>query len=277
VAHLGRAPMSEPAHPAVGSSCYNAAMETLSFPGALALIDDRSAALRAAAVAAGMDAQVPGCPDWTVADLVAHLGEVHLSWAAVVAAGPASEPPAEDAVDVTPHGELLEWSADATARLLAALTEAGPDRMCWTWWEETAVAPNTAGAVARHQVQEAAVHAFDAQQAGGRPEPLPLAVAADGVSEHLTVELPTNGPWPYEPGTVVLRTGAGGTWLVSLSPEGVHVLEGGAHGSVHRTATVTADPSDMVLTFYRRDIGHALQVDGDPDLVPQLLAWPNLD
>ena len=77
----------------------------------------------------------------------------------------------------------------------------------------------------------------------------------------------------------MLETGTGGTWLVSLGlgPEGVHVLEGGAHGHAHRTATVTADPSDMVLSFYRRDIGHALQVDGDPDLVPQLLAWPSLD
>src|SRR5215469_12697063 len=99
-------------------------METLSFPSALALIDERSAAFRAAAAAAGTNAQVPGCPDWKVADLVAHLGGVHLSWAAVVAAGPASSPPAEDAVgDVEPHGDLFDWSADATARLLAALSD----------------------------------------------------------------------------------------------------------------------------------------------------------
>lgn len=253
-------------------------METLSFPAALALIDDRSAALRSAAGAAGLEAGVPGCPDWTVADLIAHVGEVQLFWAADVAAGPASSPPADDVVgDTKPHGDLLTWSADATARLVTALQQAGPDRMCWTWWEEAAVAPNTAGAVARHQVQEAGVHAFDAQQAHGHGEPLPRAVAADGVGEYLTVELPTNGPWPYEPGTVVLDTGPGGSWLIDLGPEGVHVLEGGAHGHVKRTATVTADPSDIVLSFYRRDIGRSLQVDGDPDLFPQLLAWPNLD
>lgn len=253
-------------------------MKTLSFPATLALIDDRSAALRSAAVAAGLDARVPGCPDWSVADLVAHLGKVQLFWAADVAAGPASDPPRDEVIgDTQPQGDLMTWSAEATSRLVVALTEAGPDRMCWTWWEETAVAPNTAAAVARHQVQEAGVHAFDAQQASGRAEPLPPAVAADGVSEYLTVELPTNGPWPYEPGTVVLDTGAGGSWLIDLGPEGVHVLEGGTHGHVKRTATVTADPSDMVLAFYRRDIGHPLQIDGDADLVPELLAWPNLD
>ncbi len=253
-------------------------METLSFPAALALIEDRSAALRTAAAAAGMAARVPGCPDWTVEDLVAHVGAVQLFWAADVTADPASGPPGEEIVgDTEPQGDLLEWFADATARLVGALTQAGPGRMCWTWWEEAAVAPNTAGAIARHQVQEAGVHAFDAQQAAGHPEPLPGAVASDGVAEYLTVELPTNGPWPHEPGTVVLQTGPAGTWLIDLGPEGVHVLEGGAHGHVKRTATVTADPSDMVLSFYRRDIGHPLQIDGDPDLVPQLLAWPNLD
>ena len=115
------------------------------------------------------------------------------------------------------------------------------------------MAPNTSAAIARHQVQEAGVHAFDAQQAAGHALPLPAAVAADGVNEYITVELPTNGPWPYEPATVVLETGPGGNWVLDLGPHGVHVLEGDEHGDVKPTATVTADPSDMVLAFYRRD------------------------
>ena len=152
-------------------------MKIMSFEAALSLIDDRSAALRSAAAEAGLAARVPGCPDWSVEDLVAHLGAVQLFWAAAVAAGPASEPPSEDVVgDQEPEGDLLDWAADATARLIETLTEAGPDRMCWTWWEETAVAPNTAGAVARHQVQEAGVHAFDAQQAAGKAQPLPWSL-----------------------------------------------------------------------------------------------------
>jgi len=55
------------------------------------------------------------------------------------------------------------------------------------------------------------------------------------------------------------------------------VLEGGVHGHAHRAATVTANPSDMVLSFYRRDVARPLTVDGDSELVSQLLAWPNLD
>jgi uncharacterized protein (TIGR03083 family) len=253
-------------------------MQTLSFADMLALIDDRSAALREAAAQAGLGAQVPGCPDWTVADLVEHLGQVHLFWAAVVTVGPADAPPPDDVIgDREPHGDLLTWSGDATGRLVTALQEAGPDRICWTWWEEASMAPNTSAAVARHQVQEAAVHAFDAQGAAGHALPLPPAAAADGVHEYITVELPTNGPWPYEPATVILETGPGGSWLLDLGTHGVRVLAGDEHGDAKPSATVTADPSDMVLAFYRRDTAHDLQIDGDAELVPQLLSWPNLD
>ncbi|HSR87297.1 MAG TPA: maleylpyruvate isomerase N-terminal domain-containing protein [Streptosporangiaceae bacterium] len=253
-------------------------MQTLSFPDALALIEDRSAALRDAAAQAGLGARVPGCPDWTVADLITHLGQVQLFWAATVDAGPAEEPPTEDAIgDREPHGDLLEWSAGATARLTEALANAGPSRLCWTWWEEFDMAPNTSGAVARHQVQEVAVHAFDAQQAAGHGLPLPDPVATDGVNEFITVELPTNGPWPYEPATVILETGPAGTWLLDLGPVGVRVLQGDVHGNVKATAIVTADPSDMVLAFYRRDTVHDLQIEGVAELVPQLINWPELD
>ena len=253
-------------------------MQSLHFSDMLALIDDRSVALQEAAAQAGFDARVPGCPDWTVSDLITHLGQVQLFWAAVVTVGPADAPPSEDVIgDREPSGDLLTWSADATARLVAALREAGPDRLCWTWWEEVGSAPNTSAAIARHQVQEAGVHAFDAQQAAGHGLPLPYAVAADGVNEYITVELPTNGPWPYEPATVILETGPGGSWLLDLGTQGVHVLEGDEHGDAKPTVTVTADPSDMVLAFYRRDTAHPLQIDGDAELVPQLINWPNLD
>jgi hypothetical protein len=139
------------------------------------------------------------------------------------------------------------------------------------------MAPNTSAAIARHQVQEAAVHAFDAQQAAGHGLPLPGPVAADGVNEFITVELPTDGAWPFEPATVILETGQAGTWLLDLGPVGVRVLEGDVHGGAKPTAIVTADPSDMVLAFYRRDTIGDLQIDGDAELVPQLLSWPGLE
>ncbi len=55
------------------------------------------------------------------------------------------------------------------------------------------------------------------------------------------------------------------------------MLLGDEHGTAKPTATVTADPSDMVLSFYRRDPIGKLQIEGASELVPQLLDWPNLD
>lgn len=250
-------------------------MANLSYDDMLSWIGDRSAALRASAADAGLTARVPCCPDWSVRDLVSHLGGVHLFWAAAVAAGPADGPPDDEAVgDQTPHGDLFDWSAEATAKLIGTLRDTPPERGCWTWWESSG-APMNAAAVARHQVQEAGVHAFDAQRAAGASASVPAAVAADGVGEYLTVELPSNGPWPHDPASVRLQTGAGGSWLIELGPGGASALPDPPPGD-SAGATVTADPADMVLAFYRRT-PHELHIDGDADLVRRLLDWPNLD
>ena len=70
--------------------------EALEFPALLRLIDERSIAFRAAVMSApGLELHVPTCPEWTLLDLVQHLGAVHRFWAAAVNAGPAAAPPAE--------------------------------------------------------------------------------------------------------------------------------------------------------------------------------------
>ncbi|MDV9198635.1 maleylpyruvate isomerase N-terminal domain-containing protein, partial [Streptomyces sp. Wh19] len=68
---------------------------TLEFSDLLRLIDERSTAFRAAvSSASSLDVRVPTCPEWTLFDLVRHLGEGRRFWAATVAAGPAAAPPA---------------------------------------------------------------------------------------------------------------------------------------------------------------------------------------
>jgi uncharacterized protein (TIGR03083 family) len=249
----------------------------LSFDDMLTLIDDRSAALRAAAWTAGLTARVPACPNWSVADLVTHLGEVHLLWAAVVSAGPAAGPPEPSAVgDRKPRGDVLAWLAGATGKLIQALREAGPDRGCWTWWESSG-APMTSGAVARHQVHEAAIHAVDAQQAAGITEVLPALVAADGIAEFLTVELPTNGAWPHDPARILLDTGESRAWLLQLGRDGVKVSLQADEAVSPAGTTVTASPSDLVLALYRRQGHAAMKVTGDVKAFEWLLEWPNLD
>jgi uncharacterized protein (TIGR03083 family) len=245
--------------------------ETPAFPELLHLIDDRSAALREA-VAAAPDpaARVPGCPEWTIGDLVAHLGEVQRFWAAVVTAGPADQPPPQDVVgDTEPHGDLLEWSAESTRMLLAALGSSGPDTTCWTWWP-TSPAPQTAGAVARHQVEEAAVHAWDAQEAIGKPEPVPAAAAVDGVAEFLQVTYGSEGPWPHRPARVTFAATEGPSWVLDLTPAGA-TLDPAAGGEP--SATVHGAANDILLALFGRIPLDRLRIDGDAALVEQLRAW----
>ncbi|MEU7298896.1 maleylpyruvate isomerase N-terminal domain-containing protein [Streptomyces sp. NPDC007206] len=88
-----------------------------------------------------------------------------------------------------------------TQRLLDALREAGPGRGCWTWWG-TWQSPRTCGAVARHQLQEIAVHTYDAQLTAGAPQPLPDEVALDGVEDFLFTCCATTAAWPHRPAVV---------------------------------------------------------------------------
>ncbi|GAB1690585.1 maleylpyruvate isomerase family mycothiol-dependent enzyme [Krasilnikovia sp. M28-CT-15] len=241
------------------------------FPELLSLIDERSAVLRDAVDSAGaLDVTVPGCPDWSLRELTTHLGEVQRFWSVVVSdADPAQAPSRERIPDPAPAGDLLAWSAESTRLLLAALGQAGPDRPCWTWWGPSG-APLTAGAVARHQVQEASVHAFDAQESIGKPEPLPSVAALDGVAEFVQVGLGSLGAWRHDPARIAFAAVEGPSWLVDLSAEGAR-LEPTATDAPR--ATVRAPASDLVLALYRRIPLERVRVDGDRALVERLLAW----
>lgn len=256
-------------------------------------IEDRSAALRTAAGKAGARARVPGCPDWAVADLVAHLGGVQRFWAAAVAAGrPAADaagappqavglPPDEDAVPgrepPRDPGELLAWSAESTLVLIDALRAAGPDTVCWTWWAESGN-PSTSWAVARHQVQEAAVHARDAQEAADAPEAVPREVALDGVDEFLHVGLGSMDGWPHSPARVAVVADEGPAWTLILDGTGASAIRRPPGEGPQAGATLSGSASDLLLGLYRRvPLGEgALRLAGDSELARQLVVWSPL-
>ena len=137
--------------------------KSLEFPDLLRLIDDRATAFRAViASAPSLDVQVPTCPEWTLFDLAQHLGQGRRFRAATIAAGPADAPPAEAVAERSAPAprdreELLAWLEATTRELLDALRAADPDGSCWTGWGATQLT-DTCGSVARHQVQEIAVH-----------------------------------------------------------------------------------------------------------------------
>jgi uncharacterized protein (TIGR03083 family) len=240
---------------------------TIPFDRMLELIEARSAAFRSA-LAGALDERVPGCPDWRGRDLIAHLGEVHRSWAAIVAAGAPDRSPDWAAVpETTPTGDLLDWSERSTGALLDALRAAGPDRPVWSWWGAT-----TSGRVARHQVQEAGMHAWDAEDTVGRAGRLqPQELAADGVQEFLEVSVPTAGAWPHDPVTVGITATdvPGDGWRVELGPAGGRLEPGPPAGN----AVLGGSASDVVLALYRRRPADSLALTGDQELARRFLAW----
>ena len=250
----------------------------LEFPDLLRLIDERATAFRTAiASAPSLDVQVPSCPEWTLSDLVQHLGDGRRRWATVVAAGPDADPPAKSkgAHAATLDREaLLAWLAATTRELLDALRESGPDRACWTPWGPTQMT-NTCGSVARHQVQEIAVHTYDAQVAVGAPQPLPAEAALDGVEENLFITCFTTSAWPHKPTAFDFHATEGRSWRLTVDGDGARTTRLPATGEDPDAAglSIRGIASDLVLYLYQRISVDALQLDGDPQLLDLLHAW----
>src|SRR5439155_6073919 len=114
------------------------------------------------------------------------------------------------------------------------------------WWSDSG-APQTVAAVARHQVQEAAVHAYDAQEAAKRPEPVPAPLAADSIDEFIAVSLGSSGPWPHQPAQVAIATTEGRAWNLDLTPTGVRTIS-----RAEPAATLSGSASDLLLAIYKR-------------------------
>jgi uncharacterized protein (TIGR03083 family) len=249
---------------------------TLEFPVLLRLIDERSTAFRAAIAAApSLDVQVPTCPEWTLLDLVRHLGEGRRHWATTVAAGPVATRPARSATDDAPadRDALSAWLAASTRQLLDALREAGPDRGCWTWWD-TSQSPQTAGAVARHQLQEIAVHTYDAQLAVGAALPLPDDVALDGVEEFMVTCMATTSAWPHQATVIDFHATEGRSWRLSLSADGARATRLPEPGpATEAGAAARGTAAELVLVFYDRNPIDSLAIEGDGHLLELLRDW----
>lgn len=125
--------------------------------------------------------RVPSCPDWNLQQLMLHLADVQAHWAKTILNPDASEE--MDFINQTPDREINEWCEQKTKELIDAINSVSPDKPCATWW----TSPKTAEAIARHQAQEACVHAWDAHLAIGQDNPLPREVALDGIAEWINV------------------------------------------------------------------------------------------
>lgn len=219
----------------------------------LDLLRHDGALLRSAAT--DLDAPVPTCPGWTVRDAVEHTAEVYEHKVACIAAGgtrPQPWPPER------PEGEdPLSRFDTAFARLVETLAATDPAAPSWTWWPED----QTAGFWVRRMAQETAVHRADVQSAAGTVTPVDAELAVDGVDEVLVMMLA--GDWstdaqPDLTGSARVTTG-GRSWRVVMAPEQVDVTEDGGDAE----ATVSGEPSDVLLWLWGRAGDDAVRIEGD--------------
>jgi uncharacterized protein (TIGR03083 family) len=232
------------------------------FDDAVDAIAHESRRLSEVVASSDLDTRVPTTPKWSVRDLAHHVGTVQWYWAANVRAKNPDERSGGQLTALPRDTDLLAWLGWCTYSLLSALREAGPASPSWAWWGEPT--PHTAGAVARHQAQEAAVHRWDAEGSAGASAPLPAALAHDGVPEFVEVMV---GPDVKDlRGSVTLRAiDTSGSWLVGSDAAA-------ADNQSTRTAELNATASDLVLMLYRRLPVPDADVKGDPMLVASLLA-----
>jgi uncharacterized protein (TIGR03083 family) len=223
---------------------------TLSLERSLEAIEAHSRGL-ADSAHGNLDAEVEYCPGWSVADLVWHVTEVHWFWGTIV--GERLQQPPEEARRPARGADdrLVDDFLAGAKRLVDTLRDADQSARVWTWSSQKDVA-----FVSRHQVQEAAVHHWDAAFAAAQDLVLEPDVAVDSVEEFLTFSM-ASGEDPAEPGTpplgqdLVLRaTDADAAWSIrDAEPEAALSFGPGAEPGA---AVVSGTASDLLLWLYGR-------------------------
>ena len=223
----------------------------MEFDAYLEQVRKQATALRAAAVSAGPDTEVPSCPGWTVRRLVSHIARVHDRVLIVLDVDPADEPPKPPRPPEDWDTLLAYWD-DKVATMLAELARRGPGQTAWAF-------PGFSGTSfwARRQAHETAIHRLDAEHALAGLGPTLVhelifdpELAADGIDEMLDKILPL-GDWSQavHAGTVLYHApDAGRAWLVTYRPGEPPVTEA-PHGAALEVDATVAGTADAV---YRR-------------------------
>ncbi len=189
------------------------------------------------AEATGLEPMVPTCPEWTVRDLVRHVGEVH-RWAMshVVDARQELNTDAES-LKTWPQDDagLLAWFREGHAELLQALEAHDPGLQCFSFLPN---GPTGLRFWARRQAHETAMHRVDAQGVTGDVSPAPADFAADGIDELLRgfyARRPTRLASPEPVSFELISTDGHGSWHVRLDADGPSVVDGHSPAQVHGT------------------------------------------
>lgn len=229
------------------------------------------------------DAPVPTCPEWTLAELVDHIGQTQ-HWVASIVADRVPDP-SKLPTDVPPLPDDRDawdaWLADGASRVAAACSDEAFDEPVW----------NPAGDASsgtrfwlRRVLAETVIHRADAAAAAGVPYELDAALAADVITDHLAM-ITSPGWTAMVPESAEAMRGDGqtlhlhatdvpgsGDWIIERGPDAATWR----HGTLpDATITVTGPATLLLLVLTRRRpvdaaLTEGLHLTGDLD---QLTHW----
>ena len=232
-----------------------------------ALRRDAPALLTAASVA-DRGARIESCPEWTPADLVWHVANVHAFFASSI-----RDRWDDPAVYVRPerpvHDEaVFDFGAAAAAELLAVLDTADPTMLI-----RTRTGERTVSWVSRRMVHETAVHRFDAERAAGHEHRVEAELASDGVDEYLEFVLPrTVAKGLRLDGSVHLHcTDVSGEWIIEPGDDGSHEVR---REHTKGAAAIRGPAHELLMVLWRRLPLEVVDVVGDQAVAAQLVSQP---
>ncbi|WP_405869055.1 maleylpyruvate isomerase family mycothiol-dependent enzyme [Streptomyces sp. NBC_00005] len=217
-----------------------------------------------AVVTSGTDlsATVPTCPDWSLEQLVRHMGGA-LRWVELLVRTRAQEHvpdervPMHDGPEARGDAAALDaWLGETGEMVVGTLREAGPDAKVWGW----AGTPSS-GFWARRMTHEITVHRADATLTAGLPYDVAPDVAADALDEWLEIVEYIQRNVPHRaanefhgPGRAIhlhatdTAPELNAEWIVELLEDGVAWRRGHERATVALRGPLTS----VLLAFFRR-------------------------
>ncbi len=215
---------------------------------------------------------VPTCPDWTLRQLLTHVGRAQRWAAAIVSQRRTEFLPFREVPDgrfPDDPAERGQWLLAGAARLIDAVGEAGGAQV---WTNTGAIGP--AGYWARRMAHETLVHNADGQLAVGKPVHIPADLGTDGIDEWLGLAVFDGGGSALPDGGSLhvhatdAEPAGSAEWVISRHGEATEVTRGHASADVALTGPAWA----LLLVLVRRlpPDDPQVTVHGDKDL---LTAW----
>ena len=218
-------------------------------------------------VAEGKDSEViKECPDWSVNDLMAHVGIVYGWVTSIIESGSLERPTTP--FPTPPENNQREWAMNRLSTLLKIVRESDPMTPVWTFGKDKNV-----GFFIRRMTHETLIHMRDAESVIDEFIEVDGDVACDGIDEYIDGALQRsinpNREFRYPDGSIHLhRTDGEGEWLLESHEDGLVVRREHAKGAV----AVRGKAMSLLLFIWGRN-PDGLEIFGEADIAQE---WAQL-